>query len=89
LRIVSDDLSSAAQVQRAAAPLGLEPPRSRDEAVEAALADPDLKVAALAALYATATGGERLVASVQKAREVRPSLVPDARAAFQNPAPLR
>ena len=54
-----------------------------------ALADADIKVAALAALYAVATGAEHLVASVEKAREKRPSLAPAAQGIFQDPLPVR
>jgi AAA family ATP:ADP antiporter len=55
-RIVSDDLVGHEQVTRAAQVLELTPPRSREEAVRAAVADPDVKLATLAALYADATG---------------------------------
>lgn len=82
IRILSDDLSPEAQAHRAAAHLGLTHPRSHDEAVQVALADADLKVAALAALYATATGAEALTVSVRKAYESRPSLAPAARGLF-------
>jgi hypothetical protein len=82
IRILSDDLSPEAQADRAAPHLGLTPPRSHDEAVEVALADADLKVAALAALYATTTGADTLAASVRKAYEKRPSLAPAARGLF-------
>jgi HEAT repeat protein len=82
IRILSDDLSPAAQANRAASHLDLTLPRSHEEAVEAALADADIKVAALAALYATATGGDALGASVRKAYERRPSLAPTARGLF-------
>ncbi len=89
VRIVSDDLSAPAQVARAAAQLGLTAPRTHDEAVQAALADSDIKVAALAALYAVATGAEPLAVSVQKAREKRPSLGSAARGIFQDALPVR
>jgi HEAT repeat protein/MFS family permease len=79
IRILSDDLSPEAQANRAAAYLRLTPPRSHEEAVEVALADADIKVAALAALYATATGVDALTAAVRKAYERRPSLAPAAR----------
>jgi AAA family ATP:ADP antiporter len=82
IRILSDDLSPAAQANRAATHLGLRPPRSHEEAVQVALADADIKVAALAALYATATGADVLTASVKKAYERRPSLAPAARGLF-------
>jgi HEAT repeat protein len=82
IRILSDDLSPEAQANRAAAHLGLTLPRSHDEAVQLALADADLKVAALAALYATTTGAAALEASVRKAYERRPSLAPAARGLF-------
>jgi AAA family ATP:ADP antiporter len=82
IRILSDDLSPEAQANRAAAHLGLTLPRSHDEAVQLALADADLKVAALAALYATTTGADALAASVRKAYEKRPSLAPAARGLF-------
>ena len=88
VRIVSDDLSPAAQVNRAAVQLGTAPPRSQEQAVQVALADPDIKVAALAALYAVATGAEHLVASVEKARAKRPSLAPTAQGIFQDPLPV-
>ncbi len=89
VRIVSDDLSAPAQVARAAAQLGLTPPRTHDEAVRAALADSDIKVAALAALYAVATGVDHLAVDVEKAREKRPSLGPAAQGIFQDPLPVR
>ncbi len=89
VRIMSDDLSAPAQVARSAAQLGLTPPRTHEEAVQAALADPDIKVAALAALYAVATGAEPLAVSVQKAREKRPSLGPAAQGIFQDPLPVQ
>jgi HEAT repeat protein len=85
VRIVSDDLSPVGQVNRAAALLGTTPPRSQEQAVQAALGDGDIKVAALAAVYAVATGAEHLAASVQKAREKRPSLGPAAQGIFQDP----
>ncbi|HTB74088.1 MAG TPA: Npt1/Npt2 family nucleotide transporter [Polyangiaceae bacterium] len=89
VRIVSDDLSAPAQVARAAAQLGFTPPRTHEEAVQVALADSDIKVAALAALYAVATGAEPLAVSVQKAREKRPSLGPVAQGIFQDALPVR
>jgi hypothetical protein len=85
VRIVSDDLAPAGQVNRAAAFLATAPPRSQEQAVQAALGDGDIKVAALAALYAVATGAEHLAASVQKAREKRPSLGTAAQGIFQDP----
>jgi len=78
IRLLSDDLSPEAQSSRAAAHLGLTPPRSHDEAVQMALVDADIKVAALAALYAAATGADSLAASVKMAYERRPSLAPAA-----------
>jgi hypothetical protein len=89
VRIVTDDLSPAAQVNRAATQLASVPPRSQEQAVQAALADADIKVAALAALYAVASGGESLVASVAKAREKRPALGPAAQGIFQDPLFVR
>jgi AAA family ATP:ADP antiporter len=88
VRLVSDDLGPAAQVSRAAAQLGFTPPRTHDEAVQAALADADIKVAALAALYAVATGAENMVRSVQQARAKRPSLAPAVQGIFQDPLPV-
>jgi AAA family ATP:ADP antiporter len=84
VRIVSDDLSREAAVDLAAAHLGLTPPRTHLEAVHAALADADIKLAALAAMYAVATGADGLIASVHKAQEKRPSLAPAARGIFQD-----
>jgi hypothetical protein len=60
IRIVSDDLSPAEQLRRvrarasARAPetLGVRAPHSRDEALRAALGDPDAKLAAIASLHA-------------------------------------
>ncbi len=89
VRIVSDDLSPQAQVTRAAAQLDLTLPRTHEQAVQVALADPDIKVAALAALYAVATGAEPLAVSVQKAREKRPSLGLAAQGIFQDALPVR
>jgi ATP:ADP antiporter, AAA family len=87
VRIVSDDLSPAAQVNRAAVQIGIAGPRSQEQAVQAALNDADIKVAALAALYAVAAGSEPLAASVEKAREKRPSLGPVAQGIFQDALP--
>ena len=89
VRLVSDDLPPEAQVRGAAALLGLSPPRSHAQAVQSALADPDIKVAALAALYAMATGAGHLIASVDQAREKRPSLGPAALDVFQHALPAR
>jgi AAA family ATP:ADP antiporter len=89
VRIVCDDLSPEAKVNRAAAELGLTPPRSHEQGVQAALADADIKVAALAALYAVATGRDQLAASVQKAHEQRPALAPTAQGVFQDALPVR
>jgi hypothetical protein len=47
-----------------------------------ALADADISVAALAALYAGASGADGLAASVKRAYEKRPSLAPAARGLF-------
>jgi hypothetical protein len=87
VRIVSDDLSPEAAVNVASAHLGLTPPRTHQEAVQAALADADIKVAALAAMYAIATGADGLVASVHRAQEKRPSLAPAARGIFEGAFP--
>jgi hypothetical protein len=84
LRIALDDLSPAAQVARAANVLGFVPPRTPDDAVHAALADSDIKVAALAAMYAVETGDEGLVASVGRAQEKRRDLEPATRNVFQD-----
>ena len=84
LRIALDDLSPAAQVARAANVLGFVPPRTPDDAVHAALADSDIKVAALAAMYAVETGDEQLVASVGRAQEKRRELEPATREVFQD-----
>ncbi len=86
LRIVGDDLLPEAQVNRASRLLEFTPPRTPEEAVQAALADADIKVAALAALYAVASG-DRLAASVAKAQAERHDLAPVARGVFQNPLP--
>ncbi len=87
VRIVSDDLSPEAAVKVASAHLGLTPLHTHQEAVQAALADADIKVAALAAMYAVATGTDGLVASVQRAQEKRPSLAPAALGIFQGAFP--
>ena len=89
VRIVSDDLTPEAAVNVASAYLGLTPPRTHQEAVQAALADADIKVAALAAMYAVATGSDGLVASVHRAQEKRPSLAPAALDMFQGAFPAR
>ncbi len=89
VRLVCDDLSPRAQVERAASFLRLAPPRTHEQGVQAALADADIKVAALAALYAVATGNEHLVASVEKAREERPTLGLAALGVFHDPLPAR
>ncbi len=88
VRLVCDELSPQAQVTRAAERLAFTPPRTHDQAVQAALADPDVKVAALAALYAVATGAQPLVASVEKAREERPNLGLAALGVFHAPLPI-
>ena len=58
VRLVSDDLPPEDQLTRAARLLGFTPPRSREDAVRAAIADPDIKLAALAALFAVAMGDQ-------------------------------
>lgn len=87
LGIVSDDLTPAEQVDRVPADLGLKPPRSATEAIDMALADRDIKVAALAALYAATIGEEDLAATVQQARTMRPSLSPTAHQIFREALP--
>jgi AAA family ATP:ADP antiporter len=77
--LVSDDLPGQEQVRRAAALLDLAPPRSREEAVRAAVADPDIKLATLAALYAVAMGEVWL----ETALALRPALASTARDLFQ------
>jgi hypothetical protein len=89
VRFVCDDLPPRAQVDRAASLLRLAPPRTHEQGVQAALADTDIKVAALAALYAVATGNEHLIASVEKAREERPTLGLAALGVFHDPVPAR
>ena len=84
LRIVVDDLSPGARVARAASVIGFVPPRTPEEALNIALADADIKVAALAAMYAVETGDARLVASVGKAQEKRRDLEPATRDVFQD-----
>jgi hypothetical protein len=87
VRIVSDDLSPRAQVERASKLLGFTPLRTSEEAVQKALADADIKVAALAALYAVATGGDRFVEQVATAQKKRPSLAPATQGLFQDSLP--
>ncbi len=70
VRLVSDDLPPRGKLERAARFLGLVPPRSRKEAVAEAIADPDIKLASLAALYALAMGDEGIDAALER----RPAL---------------
>jgi AAA family ATP:ADP antiporter len=79
VRVVSDDLPREEQARRAADLLGFSAPRTREEAVRAAVADPDIKLATLAALYAVAMGDEWL----ETALELRPALATAARDLFQ------
>ena len=72
------------RVARAASVIGFVPPRTPEEALNIALADADIKVAALAAMYAVETGDARLVASVGKAQEKRRDLEPATRDVFQD-----
>jgi hypothetical protein len=87
-RLASDDLSSEAKVESASALLAFAPPRSHEQAVQAVLADSDIKVAALAALYAVATGVQPLAASVIEASQTRPALGLAAQGIFQNALPI-
>ena len=74
VRLVSDDLPPDQQIARAARLIGFVPWRSREEAVRAAVADPDIKLASLAALYAGAMGDE-WIADALRSRPV-PVAVP-------------
>ncbi len=80
-RLVSDDLPPSEQVRRAAALLDQHPPATREDAVRAAVADPDIKLATLAALYAVAVGESWLEAALSH----RPALEATARDLFQEP----
>jgi hypothetical protein len=79
VRLVSDDLPPRDQVARAAELLGFSAPRTREEAVRASVADPDLKLATLAALYAEAMGDDWLT----DALNLRPALAATANDFFQ------
>jgi AAA family ATP:ADP antiporter len=89
VRLVSDDLPPEEQVTRAAALVGIDPPRSPESAVRAALADADRQVAALAALHVAASGGESPEASMLSARERWPSLGTAAGRPAENAPPVR
>jgi hypothetical protein len=80
VRLACDDLPAAEQVARAANLLGFTPPATREDAVRAAVADPDIKLATLAALYAVAMGDDWL----DTALELRPQLATAARDLFQD-----
>jgi hypothetical protein len=88
VRLVADDLAPREKVRRAADLLHFAPPQSHDQAVEAALADDDVGVASLAAIYAVATGVEQLAVSVETAREKRPFLELASRGIVQVALPL-
>jgi AAA family ATP:ADP antiporter len=79
VRLVSDDLPPREQVARAARLLGYTPPKDREEAFRAAIADPDIKLASLAALHAVAMGDEGIEAAIQR----RPALATAAGGRFQ------
>jgi hypothetical protein len=80
-RLVLDDLPPDEQVTRAATLLGFTRPRSREDAVRAVLADHDITMATLAALFADAIGE----AWVEPVLALRPALASTARDLFQEP----
>jgi ATP/ADP translocase/HEAT repeat protein len=84
VKLVADDLAPEEQVRRAALIVGFSPPRTREQAVQLALVDSDVKLAALAALHAIATGDEHLEESVRRAQEGRPELAETAHVVFQH-----
>jgi AAA family ATP:ADP antiporter len=79
VRVFSDDLPAPEQVVRASRLLGYAPPANREEAIRAAMNDPDIKLASLAALYAVAMGDEGIEAAIQR----RPALASAAGGRFQ------
>ncbi|CAN5920745.1 hypothetical protein BH11MYX4_BH11MYX4_23570 [soil metagenome] len=72
-RLVVDDLTAAARVDRAAAYVGTIP-RDRDHALAALIEDRDEALATLASYLALSLGVADLRASVERARKDRPSL---------------
>jgi AAA family ATP:ADP antiporter len=79
VRLVADDLPPGDQVARATELLGFTPPRTREDAVRAGVADPDVKLATLAALYAEAMGDGWLTTALA----LRPALATTANELFQ------
>jgi ATP:ADP antiporter, AAA family len=88
VRLICDDLPPAEQVARAAALVGIDPPRSSEDAVRALLADPDSQLASLAALYASTTGGQA-EAAVKSAKERWPMVSENAGVLTAPPLALR
>jgi hypothetical protein len=88
VRLATDELSAADQVARAQLSLRFRAPRTREEAVRAAIADPDMTLATIAALYAVESEDAALVESVFNEQRRRPALATIARSIFQKALPL-
>ncbi len=88
VRLATDDLSAADQVARAELALRFRAPRTREEAIQAVIADPDVTLATIAALYAVASEDASLVESVFNEQRRRPALATIAQAIFQEALPL-
>jgi AAA family ATP:ADP antiporter len=84
-RLTADDLGPAEQVARARFVLRSAPPRTREEAVRAAMADTDVMLATLASLYAVASGDPSLIDSARGEQLRRPVLGATAASVFQEP----
>jgi hypothetical protein len=84
-RLAADDLPPAEQVARARFALRSPPPRTREEAVKAAIADTDVMLATLASLYAVASGDAALIDSVRSEQLRRPVLATTATSVFKEP----
>jgi hypothetical protein len=85
VRVICDDLPVEEQVRRGAQLAKFEVLPSRDSALADAMRNPDVKLAALAALHAVALGDAKLEASVHRAQEQRPALAATAHLVFQEP----
>jgi|CZKU01.1.fsa_nt_gi AAA family ATP:ADP antiporter len=83
LRLISDSLSPAERVRRAAPLLGQSPPQTHDEALRQLVDGANTTLAALAAQHAFATGGVSLLV-VDEARARRPDIDLVAARLFEN-----
>jgi hypothetical protein len=88
LCLAADDLPSGERVSRAALVMSEALPRMRQEALVGLVADGDLMVAALAALYGSELEGEDLRAAVARVLRNRPEVAPGSADPFEHaPAP--